>query len=53
MGVKHKPGMKYGVKLGPPKEYYHEEHRPTHFMEFTDLEPEGDSMELDRDYTYA
>ncbi|KAL6135306.1 hypothetical protein ACLB2K_067534 [Fragaria x ananassa] len=26
MGVRHARDMKYGVKLGPPKEYYHEEH---------------------------
>ncbi|GKA29090.1 pre-mRNA-processing-splicing factor 8A [Tanacetum coccineum] len=29
MGVKHTEGMKYEVKLGTPREYYHEDHRNT------------------------
>jgi len=33
-GVKHSQGMKYGLKLANPKEYY----RPTHFLEFSTLE---------------
>ncbi|KAK6912228.1 Pre-mRNA-processing-splicing factor 8, U6-snRNA-binding [Dillenia turbinata] len=40
MGVKHTIGMRYGVKLGTPREYYHEDHRPTHFLEFSNLEEE-------------
>ncbi|PWA58477.1 KIP1-like protein [Artemisia annua] len=42
MGVKHTTGMKYGIKLGTPREYYHEDHRPTHFLEFSNLEEELD-----------
>ncbi|GMH15921.1 hypothetical protein Nepgr_017762 [Nepenthes gracilis] len=30
--------MKYGVKLGTPHKYYLEDHRPTHFSEFGNLE---------------
>lgn len=41
MGVKFSAGMKYGVKLGNPKEFYAEVHRPTHFMEFSGLEDTG------------
>ena len=26
--------MKYALKLANPKEYYHESHRPTHFLDF-------------------
>ena len=37
-GVKHSPGMKYGLKLANPREFYHEIHRPTHFLEFSQLE---------------
>jgi pre-mRNA-processing factor 8 len=33
-GVKHSPGMKFGLKLENPKEYYHEIHRPSHFLNF-------------------
>ncbi|CAM8877452.1 hypothetical protein QQ045_019150 [Rhodiola kirilowii] len=52
MGVKHTVGMKYNVKLGPPREYYHEDHRPTHYLEFSNLE-EGDTIEGDREDTFT
>ncbi|GAB2224832.1 hypothetical protein Droror1_Dr00005609 [Drosera rotundifolia] len=52
MGVKHTASMKYGVKLGTPREYYHEDHRPTHFLEFSTLE-EGDAAEGDREDTFT
>ncbi|CAI0422434.1 unnamed protein product [Linum tenue] len=52
MGVKHTTSMKYGIKLGAPREYYHEEHRPTHFLEFSNLE-EGDAVEGDREDTFT
>ncbi|CAK9310389.1 unnamed protein product [Citrullus colocynthis] len=52
MGVKHTAGMKYGVKLGTPREYYHEDHRPTHFLEFSNLE-EGEMAEGDREDTFT
>ncbi|CAH8282452.1 unnamed protein product [Eruca vesicaria subsp. sativa] len=52
MGVKHTVGMKYSVKLGSPKEFYHEEHRPTHFLEFSNME-EADIAEGDREDTFA
>jgi len=37
-GVKHQPNMKYGLKLANPKEFYHEVHRPKHFLDFSTLE---------------
>ena len=40
-GVKHSPGMKYALKLANPKEFYHEGHRPTHFLEFSGMEAGG------------
>ncbi|GJY32194.1 pre-mRNA-processing-splicing factor 8A [Tanacetum coccineum] len=52
MGVKHTEGMRYGVKLGIPREYYHEDHRPTHFLEFSNLE-EGDIAAGDREDTFS
>lgn len=30
--------MKYGIKLSNPREFYAEAHRPTHFLEFSNLE---------------
>ncbi|KAJ8774470.1 hypothetical protein K2173_016916 [Erythroxylum novogranatense] len=52
MGVKHTASMKYGMKLGSPREYYHEDHRPTHFLEFSNLE-EGETAEGDREDTFT
>ena len=51
MGVKHHPAMKYGVTLGMPKEFYHPEHRPAHFLNFSTIDAmskEGD-MEADKE----
>jgi pre-mRNA-processing factor 8 len=33
--------MKYALKLANPKEFYHEAHRPTHFLEFSGMEAGG------------
>lgn len=52
MGVKHTVSMKYGIKLGTPREYYNEDHRPTHFLEFSNLE-EGETAEGDREDTFT
>mmetsp|Transcript_84859 Transcript_84859/g.137614 ORF Transcript_84859/g.137614 Transcript_84859/m.137614 type:complete len:2378 (+) Transcript_84859:203-7336(+) len=38
MGVKHQTTMKYGIKLDNPKEFYHEMHRPVHFLQFASVE---------------
>lgn len=37
-GIKHSPTMKYGLKLDIPKEFYHESHRPAHFLNFATLD---------------
>lgn len=52
MGVKHTARMKYEVKLGTPREYYNEDHRPKHFLEFSNME-EGDTAEADREDTFT
>lgn len=42
IGVRHSPSMHYELMLANPKEFYHEMHRPAHFMNFStieDLEP--------------
>eukprot|EP00938_MAST-03A_sp_MAST-3A-sp1_P000905 g905.t1 len=38
MGVKHSRNMKYDLKLSNPLEFYHETHRPQHFLQFSDME---------------
>ncbi|GAB4842088.1 Pre-mRNA-processing-splicing factor 8A, variant 2 [Ancistrocladus abbreviatus] len=52
MGGKHTVSMKYAVKLGMPREYYHEDHRPIHFLEFSNLE-EGETAEGDCKDTFT
>jgi pre-mRNA-processing factor 8 len=52
MGVRHDPNMKYELHLANPKEFYHEVHRPSHFMNFSSIE-EGDSVGADRDDSFA
>ena len=41
MGAKHRPDMKYTLKIDNPKEFYHESHRPSHFLNFSGLEETG------------
>lgn len=53
MGVKHTVSMRYSVKLGNPKEYYDNEHRPTYFLEFSNMEEDDDMGERDREDTFA
>ena len=47
MGVKHNTNMKYGLMLDNPKEYYHEVHRPAHYLNFATAE--GAADEADRE----
>lgn len=41
MGVRHDANMKYDLQLANPKEFYHEIHRPSHFLLFSNLEDGG------------
>uniref|UniRef100_H2Z6W6 MPN domain-containing protein n=1 Tax=Ciona savignyi TaxID=51511 RepID=H2Z6W6_CIOSA len=34
MGVRHDANMKFDLQLSNPKEFYHEVHRPSHFLNF-------------------
>lgn len=40
--------MKYELMLANPKEFYHEVHRPSHFLNFAAME-EADNMGADRE----
>ena len=37
-GVRHASSMKYDLELATPKEFYHELHRPAHFLNFSSME---------------
>lgn len=37
-GVRHSASMFYELQLAKPREFYHEIHRPAHFLNFTAIE---------------
>ena len=49
MGVRHDANMKYEVQLASPKEFYHEVHRPAHFLNFASLDEADTLSGADRD----
>eukprot|EP00095_Tigriopus_kingsejongensis_P012219 maker-scaffold3155_size9965-snap-gene-0.1 protein:Tk12219 transcript:maker-scaffold3155_size9965-snap-gene-0.1-mRNA-1 annotation:"pre-mrna-processing-splicing factor 8" len=54
MGVRHEASMKYELPLRNPKEFYHEVHRPAHFLNFASLEDDGaDGRGADRDALFV
>uniref|UniRef100_A0A5K3FTK5 Pre-mRNA-processing-splicing factor 8 n=2 Tax=Mesocestoides corti TaxID=53468 RepID=A0A5K3FTK5_MESCO len=48
MGVRHNPNMKYELQPLKPKKFYHRIHRPSHFLDFTNVE-ESESYSADRE----
>lgn len=44
--------MKYELQLSNPNEFYHEVHRPSHFLNFASLQ-EGEIYNADREDMYA
>ena len=62
MGAKHRSDMKYSLTIDTPKEFYHESHRPGHFLNFAGIEESGIGAvasnvssvnEADRDDSFA
>ncbi|MCL4147963.1 UNVERIFIED_CONTAM: hypothetical protein GTU68_027590, partial [Idotea baltica] len=49
MGVRHDPNMKYDLQLATPKEFYHEVHRPAHFLNFSSIDEADAITGADRD----
>ena len=47
-GVRHDANMKYDIILANPKEFYHEIHRPSHFLNFAS-EENSDTYAADRE----
>ena len=52
MGVRHKENMKYGLKLDNPREFYHESHRPVHFLQFASVDDAANEA-IDREDVFA
>lgn len=53
MGVKHSMGMEYSLRMGVPKEFYHEMHRPSHFLTFTNMDEGENAAEADVDDNFS
>lgn len=44
MGIGHSQHVKYSLTLANPKEFFHEVHRPSHFLHFAKLQEEEEEM---------
>jgi pre-mRNA-processing factor 8 len=51
-GVKHSVNMKYAIKLENPKEFYHELHRPAHFLNFSSFDDKQENL-VDKDDLFS
>ncbi|KAJ1654027.1 hypothetical protein IWQ61_005969 [Dispira simplex] len=51
MGPNHRPDMKYQLMLDIPKEYYHEIHRPSHYLNFAAME--SAILEVEREDVFS
>lgn len=51
-GIRHSPSMRYDLQLANPKEFYHEVHRPSHFLNFSAMDV-GDTIVGEREDVYA
>lgn len=49
MGVKHSASMEYNLKMGIPRDFYHESHRPSHFLTFVNMDEADHGAEADVD----
>lgn len=50
IGIQHTSSMKYSLSLANPKDYYHEIHRPSHFLNFAKTPEEtGDTENADKE----
>lgn len=46
-GVKLNVNASYGLKLANPREFYHEVHRPVHFLEFSNMEQAAIEVDME------
>lgn len=48
MGINFNENIKYGLVIDHPNDYYHESHRPSHFLDFA-LQDNDDTEVPDRE----
>lgn len=51
-GVRHSANMRYELQLSNPKDFYHEVHRPSHFLNFSAME-ESEQITADREDMFS
>ncbi|KAG9510461.1 Pre-mRNA-processing-splicing factor 8, partial [Fragariocoptes setiger] len=52
VGIRHDPNIKYELQVANPKEFYHEIHRPIHFINFANIENQ-DNIALDQENVHS
>ena len=53
IGIQHVNALKYNLVLANPKEYYHEIHRPSHFLNFAKTPEDLENDIIEREDNYA
>lgn len=53
MGVNFNEHIKYNLVIDQPNDYYHESHRPSHFLDFAMQDEEDTTAEQDREDLFA
>ena len=52
IGIQHAHNMKYNLILSNPKPYYHEIHRPSHFLNFSKTQEDTEKEINEREDVY-
>ena len=47
IGLKIDPGSEFSYTLGCPKDFYHESHRPSHFLGFNKMDDDPEDGQND------
>ncbi|ORX74619.1 Prp-8-prov protein [Linderina pennispora] len=50
MGPAHRADMSYGLQLDVPRDFYDEMHRPSHFMNFAEMEGGVEDVDLEDEF---
>jgi len=54
IGIQHVNSLKYNLVLSNPKDFYHEIHRPSHFLNFAKTPDEADNNDTaEREDNYS
>ncbi|OMJ15120.1 Pre-mRNA-processing-splicing factor 8 [Smittium culicis] len=51
MGPSHRPDMTFGLSLDVPLSFYDQKHRPSHFLNFAEIESPNDEADLEDQFS--